>query len=361
MTARIAKAASVDKTSANWSLLELKLAIMFLRSLYRTGLEPVAAFEELANLQPKKADFWRAAARHARTGKPLYAYLDGRWPETLVAPIRIAELSGRLEEVFHGMQESLQQQIDARDVLKKLYYPVGIMVGGLAAAIFMITYVIPSMIGNMRFERGEPGIVIFTKAAQALITQYGWMALGIIIAMGVLLVWKWREDDSLKEATFAIINKVPVVGWATRWIWFAVWARYVSVMIRADILFTDILKTTENTLPPHLRGALTSIGQNLHRGQTMTQAATPSTNQDDPRHQLPIHIINAFRMTDRNGQGDIQFAVANETLFEPGQKILEAAIGTIKHIATLVSAALVTIPFILYLQTIGTLTRTMGH
>lgn len=343
-----------------WRHIELKLAIMFLRSLYKTGLSPVEALNELSRLQPKRGDFWKDASRHAKSGKPLHSYLEGRWPENLVSPIRIAETSGRLDDVFNGMEKTLQQQIATRKLLNKLYYPIFIMVGGISAAIFVISFVIPSMIGNIRFSK-PPAILLFSKAMQALIADYGLIALGSLIALLIAGIWKWHEDDKFKEAFLSTINRIPVLGWATRWLWFSVWAKYVSIMIKADIVFTDIFRITTNTLPPHLRGAITRITTQLHRGQTLTQAVTATSDPDDPRHLLPIHIVNAFRMTDRSGQGDTQFAIASETLFEPGVEMLENSIGTIKHVFMIISAALVIIPFALYLQSVSSIVSMAGR
>lgn len=352
--------ASASSAPQRWPLIELKLAIMFLRSLYKTGLTPVEALDELSRLQAKRVKFWQAASLHAKTGKPLHSYLEGRWPDSLVSPIRIAEASGRLDDVFSGMEKTLQQQIATHKLLNKLYYPIFIMVGGISAAIFVVSFVIPSMIGRVRFDK-PPAILTFSKTMQALVADYGLITLGALIATVIIGIWKWHEDESFRETILSMINRIPVVGWATRWLWFSVWAKYVSIMIKADIVFTDIFRITTNTLPPHLRGTITRITAHLQRGQTLTQAATPSNDPDDPRKYLPVHIINAFRMTDRNGQGDSQFAIASETLFEPGSEILEHAIEVIKHGLMIISAALVVIPFALYLQSVSSIVKMAGH
>lgn len=345
---------------ARWSLLDYKLGIMFLRGLFKTGLAPEAAFGELARLQPKHAPFWLGAARNAKEGRPFHQYLDGRWPTSLTTPIQVAETSGRLDDVFRGMERTLQQQIESGKLLRKMYYPIGIAIGGIAATIFMLTTVIPSMIGKMRFDR-EPAIVTFTKTAQTLVTDYGAMALLSLVGLVAFGIWKWYADDKFKETVLAIVNEIPLLGWSTRWIWFSVWAQYVSIMIKADILPTEAFRVTLNTLPQHLRGAINRINVQLAHGKSLTDAATPGKDPEDPRHLLPIHIVNAFRMTDQTGHGDSQFAIASETLFEPGKEMLDIGITIIKYILMTISAAGVTIPFIFYLQAIGTLVKSASH
>lgn len=351
---------SAEQKSARWSLLEYKLGIMFLRGLFKTGLAPEAAFAELARLQPKHASFWTGAAKNAKEGRPFYQYIKDRWPTSLTTPIQVAETSGRLEDVFRGMEHTLQQQIESRKLMRKMYYPVGVFIGGIASTIFMLTMVIPSMIGKMRFDR-EPGIVTFTKTAQSLVSDYGLIALISVIGIIATGIWKWFEDDKFKEAFLAIVNKSPLLGWSTRWIWFSVWAQYVSIMIKADILPTEAFRVTINTLPPHLRPAIARINVQLAYGKSLTDAATPGKDTDDPRNLLPIHILNAFRMTDQTGHGDIQFAIASETLFEPGKEMLDIGITIAKYILMTISAIGVATPFGFYLQAIGALVKSASH
>lgn len=352
---------NINQNGVRWKLIELKLGIMFLRSLYATGLSPTEALDELSRLQPHHADFWRGAARHTKTGKPLHTYLENRWPESLVSPIRIAEISGRLQEVFQGMEHALQQQIESQKLTTKIYYPIGVLVAGIAVAIFFITTVIPAMIGKMRFVNA-PAIVTFSKWAQSFFADYGlFLLIGIITAV-ILAFWKWQQDDQLKTAVFKIINVTPVLGWATRWLWFSTWAKYVAIMIRADIPFSEIFRKTAKTLPIHLQDAVISIAIQLERGQGLTQSATPTKEVTDPRHLLPIHIINAFRMTDRAGRGAEQFDLASETLFEPGKAMLENSINTINNVAMLISGAFTVVPMLMYFQSIAAITKAAsGH
>lgn len=347
-------------TIKRWPLIDLKLAIMFLRSLYMTGLSPDESLAELSRLQPSHAGFWQGAVRHTQSGKPLHDYLKTRWPENLVTPIRIAETSGRLNDVFQGMEKALQQQIDARKLLTKLYYPIIVAVGGIAAGIFFVASVIPSIFARMRFNGTPPFIVTFTRDAQILLDDYGLLALGVIIAGILYGLWQWKESDAFRASTLSLVNHIPVVGWSSRWIWFSVWANYVSIMIKADIPATEVFRLTTNTLPPHLQSPITQIVSQLERGQSLTKASTQTKNPDDPLRLLPLHIINAFRMTDRSGQGAEQFAIASVTLFAPGEEMLSRAIKTINYIFMAISAAMLLIPASMYLQTIITLTRTIG-
>lgn len=345
----------------NWGLIELKHALLFLRSLFMTGLSPAEALDEIAVLQPKRVDFWRAAANHCRGGKPLHEYLHTRWPANLVSPIQIAETSGRLDDVLAGMEKTLQQQLDTRKLLKKLISPIAITIGGIGAAIFFISYVIPTMVGKMRFNR-EPAIVSFAKSAQLLINDYGIYILGGLIATLALTLYKWQEDEEFRATLLAQLNKIPVIGWATRWLWFSIWANYAAIMMRADISITNpMFRTTLGTLPPHLRPSVQAVIAQIDRGQSLSNAVTPGKSMDDPRHQLPIHIRNAFRMTDRSGQGGKQFQLASQTLFEPGSEVLSVAIATINQAMIVVSALMIMIPFGLYIKTIAGVTQSIGH
>lgn len=352
---------STDVATVRWTLQHYKMAIMFLRSLYRTGLQPHEAMTELASLQPEHASFWQAAARHTTAGRPLHEFLQGRWPDNLVAPIRIAEASGRLDDVFRGVEKVLSQQIETRRLMKKFIYPAAIMAGGLAIAIFMVTSLIPAMIGKMRFNK-EPAIAVFSKWANAAMNDYGLYALGGLIAVIVFAAWKWSEDETFRVAALALLDRLPGLGRATRWLWFSVWANYVAIMTSANMSFAEIFRITQGTLPAHLRPAVVRVTNHLERGQSLTLAATPSAGQsDDPRHLLPLHVINAFRMTDRAGQATAQFTIASETLFEPGQELLTLSIDTLTNVFLVAAALMIATPFGLYIYTVASMTSSAAR
>lgn len=347
--------------SVTWSLIELRIALMFMRSLFQSGLSTDQVLDEIAALQPKKAQFWLTAAKHCRAGKPLHDYLRGRWPDALVSPIQIAETSGRLDDVLAGMENSLLQQIETQKLLKKLLYPISTAIGGISAAVFFIAHVIPSMVGKMRFER-EPAIITFTKQAQVMLQDYGPTALALLAGLAALIAYQWHQSPQFRAQLIGQVNRLPYFGWTTRWLWYSVWANYAAIMIKADIAITDkSFRTTLSTLPEHLRESIALTLTQLERGQTMTQASTPNQNADDPRQWLPIHIKNAFRMTDRTGNGAKQFQIASQTLFEPGKEMLSSAITNLNYIIMVISAAMVVIPFGLYLKTISGLVSSVGR
>lgn len=352
---------TVTETPQKWTLAELRIALMFMRSLYQTGLSTDQVLDEIAALQPKKSEFWQAAAKHCRAGKPLHDYLHHRWPDALVSPIKIAETSGRLDDVLAGMEQSLLQQIETQKLLKKLIYPITTAIGGIAAAVFFIAHVIPSMVGKMRFER-EPAIITFTKQAQVLLHEYGPATLAIIIGLALFGIYKWREDPQFRAYWVSQVNRLPYFGWTTRWLWYSVWANYAAIMIKADISITDkAFRTTLDTLPAHLQDSIALTLSQIQRGQTLTTASTQGPDQDDPRQWLPIHIRNAFRMTDRSGNGAKQFHIASQTLFEPGKEMLTTAINGLNYIVIAASATMIVVPFVLYLKTISGLVNSVGH
>lgn len=346
---------STHNTPGRWKLTDLQMSVLFLRSLYATGLSPSEATYELSKLQPRHEAFWMQAHRHTTAGKPLDTYLKGKWPESLVAPMKIAESSGKVNEVLLGMEQTIAQQIETLKATKKLIYPASIAVIGFFVAVFFITVVIPALIGHVRFQK-EPFISIFSKWSQGFAKEYG---LYILAATGFAItafVIKWRQNDQLLTAFLRIVDKIPMIGQSTRWLAFAIWAKYISIMLKADLPFIEIFKLSALTLPPHLREISTNLAAQLARGVSLTDAVKPSTDPTDMRHKLPIQITNAFRMTDKAGGGAYQFEIASETLFTPAKYVLGLSIHSATMFAMVVVSFFIATPMVMYLQAITAMT-----
>lgn len=344
--------------ASEWSLIELRLGISFLRSFFKSGMTPAKATAEVATMQAKHAEFWRGASRHTASGKTLHSYLVGKWPDSLVAPMKIAESSGQIQEVMEGMQNTLEQQGQTRAVTKKLVYPAVISVLGAIVGIFFLTTVIPALISPMRFDK-EPMIAKISKWVQAFTADYGLITIASACAALAVLIWKWNQDDKLQSWVLSVINKLPVLGWSTRWLWFSVWARYVAIMIKADLGWPQIFRLAALTLPPHLRDLSFSFATQMENGKTLVQAATASKDPEDPRHMLPAHIVNAFRMTHEVGDGAEQFTIAADAMFDPARTTLLIGISSINYTAMSLAAAFITIPMVMYLQVLVAMTTSI--
>lgn len=347
---------TANHNTKNWNIADIKLAITFLRSMTQAGLPIAEALTEIAKLQPTHADFWLAGATHTQNGKPLYLYLADHWPETIVTPISIAEISGKLNSVLLGIEKTLTQQREIRKMMKGFIYPAFMTVAGIAVFLGFLVYVIPGMFSAMKMPKEAEMVNNVLAAASFMQDNMPYIAM-TIVALGALSIHQWKTNPEARHMIFATIDKLPGIGRSTRWLYFSTWSSYVAIMHDAGITWGPILEKTLSVLPPHLQPAIRLIAQNIEQGQSVTQAShVTGTNVDnDSRNCLPIHVKNAFRMTDISGNGCEQFALASDTLYEPARETLATSIETTKNGAMIFAALIAFSPMGLYFAAIGTM------
>ena len=191
---------------------------------------------ELAKLQRSRATFWLTASTHVREGKKLSGFLSAYWPTMYATPVAIAEHSGRLSRVLEGLASTAEMQLEIQALMRKLLYPVGMILLGIAVNIFMLLAVIPAL--NMGGGRRPSGAMQLSMKVHDFVVDHPLilvvMATGIAFGLYRLVI---RPDVS--SSLIAKVDDLPVLSGTIRSLYFGLWCRYISLMQECSIPLQD--------------------------------------------------------------------------------------------------------------------------
>lgn len=329
---------------------DIEMAATLLRHLLSsTTLDQ--ALKEMSLMQKGFSDFWMAAHLHVQSGKTLSSFLEGKWNDTLVTPIKIGELSGDLQFVLAEIEQTLALKRRIKKAFGKLYYPVAMLLGGISAAIFSLMVVVPSL--STGLPKGPDGkssnqsmVMSISETVTSFLTHNQYLVAGVLAALVLAAIWASQQKE-VRNGFLRMVNALPYVGIASRELYFGLWARYIALMTKCGISTIDALAKGAPLLPDHLANATTLVLANASRG--FANAVTiPESEPEDPRHNMPVFIINAFRLTDRVGLPEKHFAEASPALVDIGVKRIERFTEWANSICTIAAIVMAVSPMVVY-------------
>lgn len=167
--------------------------------------------------------------------------------------VEVGENAGTLEQVLAEIAEFKLQMHAFKDKLTtSLMYPVFVGCFGIAAMIFLMTWVMPPLLESL--QETLPQLPWPTRVAKALsdfLIQFGWQALAILI---VLLIGGslWLRTESGKQLFHRAILKLPVIGPIVLKQSIARAAMIVGLLTRSGVMLTTAVnlaaRSTDNSI-----------------------------------------------------------------------------------------------------------------
>ena len=130
-----------------------------------------------------------------------------------VQMVEVGENSGTLESVLSQLAEFKQKQMRLRDaVTTALVYPIFLICFGLAAALFLMTSVLPPLLENLQETLDTlPWPTRVAKAVSDTLISYGWLLSALVIAITFGMVLALRTERG-KEFSHRLLLRLPIIG-----------------------------------------------------------------------------------------------------------------------------------------------------
>lgn len=210
--------------------------VFILRNLSTLTESGVSLPKALATLAEEKAlekhrDMLHAIRRHLENGETFSSALaryGATFDTVMVNQIKVGEHSGILGETLNSIARHCEDAHRLRsEIIRKLAYPVMLVVMGTAVITFLLTYVIP--VFEKTYDDAHVSLPFITKlliALGAFAKSYGLIILGLL-AVTVLIVRQLRKRPDLAYKMDAAILKTPIVGH---------WLRDMAVLQLMEVL-----------------------------------------------------------------------------------------------------------------------------
>src|SRR5262245_15172581 len=210
--------------------------IFILRNLATLTESGVSLPKALGTLAEEKAlekqrDMLLAIRRHLENGETFSSALakfGGAFDTVMVNQIKVGEHSGILAETLTNIARHREDSHRLRsEIVRKMAYPVLLVVMGTAVITFLLTYVIP--VFKETYDKAHVSLPFITQClitAGGLMRSYGLIALLVIVA-GAFAIRQVRKKSDVAYKMDAAILRMPVIG---------SWLRDVSVLQLMEVL-----------------------------------------------------------------------------------------------------------------------------
>jgi len=227
---------------------ELALITRQLASLSQSGLPLEEALLAVGqqNDQPRTKSILLGVRSKVMEGHSLadgFGEFPQSFPELYRATVAAGEQSGHLDIVL----ERLAEYTEARQTLRQtvtnaLIYPIVLVVMAVAIISFMLTSVVPKIVGVFENTGGElPGLTRGLIASSDFLRDH-WLLL--IIGVGAVLygVWRLLQKEGPKRRYHQFLLRMPITGKLTRGINTARFTRTLSILAGSGVPILDALK-----------------------------------------------------------------------------------------------------------------------
>lgn len=203
---------AVRRSQSQWATAVSELAM-----LLHAGIPMLDAIDTIAD---QNRGAFQAALLSVReriaAGESLAQALRSRpnvFDEASVQMVEVGENAGNLEAVLDQLAAFKLRQARFTDaVTTALVYPVFLICFGTAAAVFLMTGVLPPLLENLEETLDElPWPTRVAKLLSTLLVDYRWVWLAAVIGLVVLTALALRSDRG--RAVFdRLILRLPIVG-----------------------------------------------------------------------------------------------------------------------------------------------------
>ena len=244
-----------------------------LRALVGAGLPLVEAIETLG--QKEKHDGVRGILARIvallREGQPLSTALE-EFPQAFsplyVATVKAAEKTSDLAPAL-GRYVAYSNQLDAvrKRMVNASIYPALLMAVGSLVGLFLLLYVVPRF-GHIYQERGGD-LPLFSRLLLAwgqAIDRHGVAALGVLVALVVLVVYLLRRDD-VRRAIGDALWRLPSIGERLKMYQLSRFYRTIGMLLRGGMPLPRALDMGAELLHPLLRDRLVVANAAIREGR----------------------------------------------------------------------------------------------
>lgn len=192
-----------------------------------------------------------------------------------VSLVKAGEQTGRLPDIFRHLADTLKWQDELiAQTRKLLVYPLFVLVVVMAAAVFLMVYLVPQMVSFLNnMGQALPLQTRILIAVSNAVVEYWWLMLGlpvlVAMAFGIAI---HRSQEARYRYDFAKL-RLPVTGDILNKIILARFSRYFALMYQTGIPVLDGLRNCEEIVDNRVVAeALNRALHQINAGESMSDS-----------------------------------------------------------------------------------------
>lgn len=195
--------------------------------------------------------------------------------EVFVSLIEAGEKTGQLPVVFNNLFETIRWQDELMTQTKKLLtYPAFVAVVVLAAVAFLMTYLVPQMVGFLKNMGQElPLNTQILIAISNAVVNYWWLMISVPMLLAAALFFAVKTDPVARYRFDSAKLNMPITGPILHKIIMARFARYFALMYQTGIPILEAIKISEKIVGNRMvADALSRVQSQINAGDSMSES-----------------------------------------------------------------------------------------
>ena len=203
--------------------------------------------------------------------------------------VRAGEMGGVLDLVLKRLADFLENAEGTKSkIVNAMIYPAILIVAGVGAVIFLLTFVVPKLSGV--FEGNGVAIPFITRVlldTSHVMSQY-WWSIGIGLILAVLLFWAFLKSDLGKNLWDRLALKLPIFGDLVRKIEMSRFSRTMATLLNSGVPVLQALNIVKSVINNRvIVAAMAPLQEGLKSGQGISRPLQKA-NAFPP---LAVHMI----------------------------------------------------------------------
>lgn len=248
-----------------------------LSSMLGTGVSLVRAMQIIMNrdLSPAMKTTFTALNQQIKRGIALSEAMemqDEVFPELLISMVKAGEANGKLDEALKKMASHYEAEHRTnQDIKGAMTYPIILIVITVLVIIAVFTFIFPRLMtvfGDMEL----PAITQVMMGISNFLTQQWFMAIVIVLAVGIAIYWITRLEK-VKYGWDKFIVKLPKIGPLLKIIYTARFARTFSSLYSGGLTILNALQISKDTIGNrYIAGQFDGVIRMVRQGTSLSEA-----------------------------------------------------------------------------------------
>jgi len=203
--------------------------------------------------------------------------------------VRAGEMGGVLDIVLTRLADFMESAEEIKNkILSALIYPTILIVAGVGAIVFLMTFVVPKLSGV--FEGSGKAIPFITQVllnTSTIMNQY-WWSLGMGLIFAVLAFWLFLKSDFGRNLWDRLVLKIPIFGDLVRKIEMSRFSRTMATLLNSGVPVLQALNIVKSVINNRIiASAMVPLQEGLKSGQGISQPL----QKENIFPPLAVHMI----------------------------------------------------------------------
>jgi len=309
--------------------------------MLRSGIPMFTAIEDMASddssvaIQRVSRDILESLKSGASFSESVERHSD-IVPQTVIHLIRIGESSGNLDRTLMDAAEHLKR-VDkiVRDSTRAMIYPAFVFFTILAAAVFWISYVIPSI--SDLFKQMQVELPMITQVVLSISENIGQNLLLSFIVLIVLFsvtYYSIKRSYRVRYQFHRLLMVMPVSKLLTNSSALAFITEYLSLLISSGLSMVDSLDILERSTPNEVyRKSIQKMREGVIRGNTLS-------SEMRQMKIYPRFVVRMISVGEETGRTDEQLGYLAQEYRQRFEHIVASISEVIKPVVMLFAGGL---------------------